>query len=130
MKGFIVLVGAIVVLTGCVSRSATSQGGWYDLSEVDSPPYLSECTLHEPPPPSIGTVRTARVEVSFSVDESGAVVGAVPRLLTTRLGAGGVTGRALQVVNSCRYTPAVLDGQPVSVRGLRRLFSFALEIDQ
>lgn len=130
MKGIFILLGGSLILIGCVSRSTTSAAGWYELADVDKPPALMECSLHEPPPPSIATSRTARVEVTYNVDSSGAVVGAVPRLLTTRLGAGGVTGRALQVVNSCKYAPAVLGGEAVSVRGLKRRFAFALEVER
>lgn len=129
MKSPILLALTALVLAGCAGRSASSTGSWYDLNQVDETPVLLECSLHEPPPPSISTSRTARVEVLYNVDATGSVVGAVPRLLSTRFGAGGVAGRALQVVNSCQYMPARLDGEAVAVRGLRRHFSFALAAD-
>jgi TonB family protein len=120
----VVLASAACVSTAGRTSSPDGTAAYHRLSEVDQRPSFIGCSAYEPP--HSGNRNVGRVLVRYDISASGQVVNVMvvrePQLPGTR----GLGARAAQVASSCRYSPAIRNGEPVAVRSMQRYFSFEI----
>ncbi len=104
------------LLAGCAHAPAGSEA--LQLDDVDQPPVLVACPEVPPSVPSDEWMRS--IAVRFDVAADGRVVNAGPAR-PVQPGWEDTTAEAVRMVRSCRYTPALKDGQPVEVAGMWQL---------
>lgn len=115
-----VVVSALAV-SGCASMAERS-AGYHSLRDVDRGPELIACSAYVPPQRGY----RHRAEVTFDVTPDGAVVNPQAKdLSSTPL--ISVAELAARVARSCQYHPAIIDGEPVGVLGVRKRFTFTVE---
>ena len=106
---------AAVLFAGCAHvtpREAEATRG-YRLSEVDVRPRLLSCPGQAP---MLGVKSFVGMTVAFSLDEHG-----VPQNVAaagSRNSAAAYAPKGEQIVRSCRFSPAMRNGEAVAVRGM------------
>jgi hypothetical protein len=128
MRKTVCIAAALALLGGCAHGSGRGEGdeprepASYRLSEVDQRPVLLGCSSYAPPPRGTGYRFWARVQ--FTVTASGSAIEPMVTRVRPAHRRNEAISPALDVVRSCTFSPALLDGRPVAVRGVVQSFVF------
>jgi hypothetical protein len=128
MRKTVWIAAALALLGGCAHGGGGKEGdeprepASYRLGEVDQRPVLLGCSGYTPPRRSGGY--HFWVQVQFTVTASGSAINPmVTRVRPANRRSDGI-GPALDAVRTCTFSPALMDGRPVAVRGVVHSFVF------
>lgn len=119
------IVIASLIAAGCAGATASSSGEpvFYAASEVEQQPVFAGCSRFDPGTRGNSVV----IPVSFAVRPDGKLQDVRVRSSSVSVRKTGHTAEDIRdIVASCEFRPATLNGQPVGVRQVTRRFSFPI----